>query len=268
METTPRSRPAAFFDLDKTILATSSAIALRHPLREAGLVSRRTMALGILVHLPYLLRGADTQGMDRMADALGALARGWDPQRLEGTVRESLGRSIDPVCFTEALDLIAWHRSVGHAVVVASASLEEMVRPIADLLGADAALGSHAEVDARGRMTGRLTSYNQGEGKALACVALARTRGWDLGASWAYSDSVSDLPMLEAVGHPVAVNPDKGLLAVARQRHWQVSRFTRTVRVRPTRERVLLPALGIGAAGAVLGVAAWGLARQFRRDVA
>ncbi len=264
MQTPLRPRPAAFFDLDKTILATSSALALRHPLREAGLVSRRTMALGFLIHLPYLLRGADTETMDRMADALGALARGWDPARLERTVRDSLGTSIDPVCFTEALDLIAWHRAAGHAVVVASASLVEMVRPIAELLGADAALGSHAEVDDRGRMTGHLTAYNQGEEKARACVALAGERGWDLAASWAYSDSVSDLPMLEAVGHPVAVNPDHALLEAARERHWQVSRFTRTVRVRPTRERVL-PLVGIGAAGVVAGMATWGVARQLRR---
>lgn len=268
MQTALRPRPAAFFDLDKTILATSSAMALRHPLREAGLVSRRTVVLGLLIHLPYLLRGADTDTMDRMADALGTLARGWDPTRLENTVRDDLGRSIDPVCFTEALDLIAWHRAAGHAVVVASASLVEMVRPIAELLGADASLGSHAEVDEQGRMTGRLTSYNQGAEKARACAELAEHHGWDMAASWAYSDSVSDLPMLEAVGHPVAVNPDRALLSVAREHHWQVSRFTRTVRVRPTRERVLVPAIGIGAAGLVAGVAVWGVARQLRRAVA
>lgn len=264
MQTPFDPRPAAFFDLDKTILATSSALALRHPLREAGLVSRRTMVLGLLIHLPYMLRGADTETMDRMAEALGALARGWDPEHLERTVRDALGTSIDPVCFTEALDLMAWHRAAGHAVVVASASLVEMVRPIAKLLGADAALGSLAEVDGDGRMTGRLVSYDQGAEKARACVALAGERGWDLAASWAYSDSVSDLPMLEAVGHPVAVNPDHALLAVARGRHWQVSRFTRTVRVRPTRERVL-PVIGVGAAGVVAGVAAWGVARQLLR---
>ena len=145
---------AAFFDLDKTVLATASSMALRDPLVRAGLITRRGAAIGILIHLPYLLRGADEHLMERMRESLGDLARGWDAAVLESTVKDALTGSIDPVCFTEALDLIALHRAAGHAVVIASASVEQMVRPIASMLGADHAIGSVAEVDETTRSPG------------------------------------------------------------------------------------------------------------------
>lgn len=246
-----RPRCAAFFDLDKTVLATSSSMALRDPLRRAGLITRRGAAIGVLIHLPYLLRGADEHLMERMRDSLGVLARGWDAALLESTVADALSGSIDPVCHTEALDLIALHRAAGHDVVIASASVEQMVRPIAAMLGADHAIGSVAETGEDNAFTGRITHFNHGQDKALACAQLAHEQGWDLAHCFAYSDSVTDLPLLEIVGHPVAVNPDRGLREAARERDWQVLTFSHTVRVRTSPARVALPAalltLGAGA---------------------
>lgn len=232
---------AAFFDLDKTVLATASSMALRDPLVRAGLITRRGAAIGILIHLPYLLRGADERLMERMRESLGELARGWDATVLESTVADALTGSIDPVCYTEALDLIALHHAAGHAVVIASASVEQMVRPIATMLGADHAIGSVAEVDEDNTFTGRILHFNHGEDKAHACARLAQEQGWDLTECFAYSDSVTDLPLLDLVGHPVAVNPDRGLREVAREKDWQVLSFSHTVRVRTSPARVLLP---------------------------
>lgn len=246
MDTERTSPPvAAFFDLDKTVLATSSSVALRDPLVRAGLITRRGAAIGTLIHLPYLLRGADEHLMERMRDSLGDLARGWDATVLESTVAEALTRSVDPVCYTEALDLIALHRAAGHRVVIASASVEQMVRPIAAMLGAEYAIGTVAEVDADNTFTGRILRFDQGEEKARACTELAGREGWDLADCFAYSDSATDLPLLRSVGHPVAVNPDRRLREVARDNDWQVLSFTHTVRVRTSPARLALP-LAIG----------------------
>ena len=89
-----------------------------------------------------------------------------------------------------------------------------------------------AEVDDEGRYTGRMAFYAYGPDKAEAMVELAARTGIDLAASTAYSDSATDLPMLEAVGHPVAVNPDRALAKVAREREWEMRQFTKPVRLR------------------------------------
>lgn len=258
------SQAAAFFDLDKTVLSTATAVALREPLMDAGLVTRRSAAIAMLIHLPYLVSGADDARMEHMKNGLGELARGWDSAVLESTVREALSRCIDPVCYTEALDMIALHKAAGHTVVLASASIEQMVRPIADLLGADFAVGTRVVVDEDGILTGEIERYDYGEEKARACAQLAAEQGWDLADCFAYSDSVSDLPLLEAVGHPVAVNPDRALRQIARERRWQVLAFTHTVRVRADPSRLALPLTGVVLATLATGWALWRARRALR----
>lgn len=253
------ARVAAFFDLDKTILATASSVALRSTLIDSGLMTRRAAALGLLVHLPYLIRGADDAGMDRIRKVMGELAKGWDAAVLESTVKDALESAIDPVCYTEALDQIALHRAAGHAVVIASASVEEMVRPIAQMLGADFAIGSVAATDAEGTFTGEVTHFNRSEDKASACADLAAEQGWNLEECYAYSDSATDLPLLRLVGHPVAVNPDRELRTAADANGWQVLTFSHTVRVRSGARRAVIPAalVTLGAAGALAALWAW-----------
>ena len=126
---------AAFFDLDKTILDTSSNVALSGPFIEAGLMSRRTAITSFLVQLPYLLSGADESRMEQMAQALGRMGRGWNAAFLEATVEDALERTIQPVCYAQALARIEAHKRAGDVVVIASASVEQVVRPIAQMLG-------------------------------------------------------------------------------------------------------------------------------------
>ena len=171
---------AAFFDLDKTILDTSSNVALSGPFIEAGLMNRRTALTSVLVQLPYLLTGADESRMEQMAQALGRMGRGWNAAFLEATVEDALERTIQPVCYAQALARIEAHKRAGDIVIIASASVEQVVRPIAQMLGADEVLASRAAVDDDGCFTGEITHFNQAQGKADACEALARSRGWDL----------------------------------------------------------------------------------------
>ena len=152
---------AAFFDLDKTVLDTSSNVALSGPFIEAGLMNRRTALTSILVHLPYLLAGADESRMEQMAQALGRMGRGWNAAFLEATVEDALERSIQPVCYEQALTRIEAHKRAGDVVVIASASVEQVVRPIAQMLGADEVLASRAAVDEDGCFTGEITHFNQ-----------------------------------------------------------------------------------------------------------
>ncbi|MDU5761657.1 MAG: haloacid dehalogenase-like hydrolase, partial [Schaalia odontolytica] len=133
---------AAFFDLDKTILDTSSNVALSGPFIEAGLMNRRTALTSVLVQLPYLLAGADESRMEQMAQALGRMGRGWNAAFLEATVEDALERTIQPVCYAQALARIEQHKRAGDIIVIASASVEQVVRPIAQMLGADEVLAS------------------------------------------------------------------------------------------------------------------------------
>lgn len=252
-------RGAAFFDLDKTILSTSASVALRHALVDAGLINRRAALMNTLLHLPYLVRGADNQTMEHICSQLTALIIGWDGATLEATVQEALHTAIDPVVFSEALEQIALHRAAGQPVVIASASLEQMVRPIGKLLGADYVIGTRAQLDDDGAFTGELESFNYSTEKAQACARLAEEHGWPLEDSFAYSDSETDIPLLELVGHPVAVNPDAALRALALERGWQILSFGRVVRVRATAKRAVLPVALTGAIAGVCAATAWKL---------
>jgi len=251
------TRIAAFFDLDKTILATASAMALSSPLVHAGVMSRWDSLRATLVQLPYLFTGADDERMRSMMHALGELTRGWDPQYVEKIVNNVTNSTIAPLCYREALALIDHHRLLGHHVVIASASPLEIVRPIAHLLSIPDALSTIVGQGRDGLADGTITHFNHGEGKAEACAALARERGWDLNDSFAYSDSISDLPMLELVGNPRAVNPDRALAAVAREREWPILSFTRTVRIRGRKRARLARAMIPLALAGGIGIGYW-----------
>jgi phosphoserine phosphatase len=181
-------------------------------------------------------------------------------------VRETLEETVEPIIYAEALDLIEAHRAAGNKVYLVSASPEEIVQPLAEHLGVDGSIASRAVVDDEGRYAGEMEFYAYGPFKADAIRELAAAEGIDLEASWAYSDSYTDLPMLETVGQPVAVNPDRVLAKVAREREWEVMQFTKPVRLR---DRVSVPswsmtaaAAGITAAASVGALVAWRLARR------
>lgn len=227
-----RPRAAAFFDLDKTIIATSSTMAFARSFYDGGLLTRTGVLRAALAQLGYLTVGADHEQTERMKAKLAALVSGWEAAGVERLVAEGLQEYIEPVVYAEALDLIAGHRAAGRDVVIISASTEEVVRPISEMLGADHAIGSRLAV-ADGRYTGQFDYYAYGPAKAEAVEELAVERGYDLSVSYAYSDSVTDLPLLTAVGRPTAVNPDKHLRRAALERGWPISDFARPVRLRP-----------------------------------
>ncbi len=247
---------AAFFDLDKTVIAKASMVAFSGPLHRAGLLSRRMLLRAAWGQLVYSQFGASPAKLDKLRDSVLRLTVGWDQAEIAQLVRETLVAVVEPIVFEEALELIREHRSAGRKVFIVSASPEEIVAPLAQFLGVDEALATRAELDEHGRYTGRTELYCYGPAKVIAIEAAAARDGIDLAASYGYSDSATDRPMLEAVGHPVAVNPDRELLRVAKLNGWEVRRFVRRV---PLRERVPMPAprhAAVGGGAVVIAVGA------------
>jgi HAD superfamily hydrolase (TIGR01490 family) len=232
---TPRS--AAFFDLDKTVIAKSSTFAFSKSFFDQGLLNRRSVLKSSYAQFLLLMSGADHDQMDRMRSYVTSMCAGWDVEQVKAVVAETLHNIVDPLVFAEAAELIADHRLCGRDVVVVSASGEEIVAPIARALGATHALATRMEV-LDGKYTGEVDFYCYGENKAAAVRELAGVEGYALEHCYAYSDSIADLPMLAEVGHPAVVNPDRPLRKEAVQRDWPVLTFTRPV---PLRERIPAP---------------------------
>ncbi|OBC04417.1 inhibition of morphological differentiation protein [Mycobacterium sp. 852013-50091_SCH5140682] len=252
----PSGRPvrtAAFFDLDKTVIAKSSTLAFSKPFFDQGLLNRRAVLKSTYAQFLFLMSGADHDQMDRMRSYVTNMCTGWDVEQVKSIVRETLHDIVDPLVFAEAAELIADHKLCGRDIVVVSASGEEIVAPIARALGATHAMATRMVVE-DGRYTGEIAFYCYGEGKVEAIRALAAREGYALDYCYAYSDSVTDIPMLESVGHPTAVNPDRALRKEAVARDWPVLTFTKPVSLRDR-----LPAAPSGAAvatTAAVGVSA------------
>jgi len=224
---------AAFFDLDKTVIAKSSTLAFGKPLYKAGFLGRKALARMGLAQVFYRLFGADEDQLERARDELLQLIAGWQQDEVEQLVTETLGDVAEPLVYAEALFLIDEHTRSGRRVIIISASPEEIVRPIADHIGVHEVIATKIKTDAMGRYLPEIDVYAMGPGKATAMEDLAERDGIDLAGSYAYSDSITDLPMLEAVGNPVAVNPEKELRAIAEEREWPILEFQRPVSVGP-----------------------------------
>jgi HAD superfamily hydrolase (TIGR01490 family) len=263
---------AAFFDLDKTVIAKSSALAFGRPFYRDGLINRRDVVKSAYAQLMFRLGGGtDEQAMARTRDYLAALCKGWKVEQVQQIVAETLNDLINPYVYAEAAALIAEHQAAGRDVVLVSASGDEMVRPIGALLGITDVIATRmAIVD--GRYSGEVEFYAAGPAKVVGVRKLAAERGYDLADCFAYSDSSSDLPLLEAVGHPSAVNPDRALRRVAVERFWPVLEFRHPVALgRRLRDRPAVPvaaaALGVGV-GVAIGFALYGRHRRLRAAVA
>jgi len=248
---------AAFFDLDKTVISKSSSLALTRPMYRAGLVTRSALLKGAYAQLVYLLLGADERKMERAKESMLALTKGWVQGQVEQVVREALTDLLDPYIYLEALDLMELHRARGRKVFIVSSSPEEVVRPLAERLGGVQVIATRARVEDN-RYTGELEFYCYGENKAQAMREHAERDGLDLAASYAYSDSITDIPMLEVVGNPIAVNPDRELRREAERRGWRIRDFRRPVRLRERLPQVGAPppglaALVVGLVGLLLG---------------
>jgi HAD superfamily hydrolase (TIGR01490 family) len=215
------TRTAAFFDLDRTLIRGSANFPLAVAAFRAGYVPPRDLLRDAVQAVAFVLRGADDA---RSAALRERILRAVAGHRSEDVI--ALGSRIVPgltaAVLPEARAALDRHAAAGHDRIIVSASPVELVSALADALGLEAAVGTRSEI-VEGRYTGRLAGpFCYGQGKVAEITRLAAERGYDLAASTAYSDAVSDLPFLEAVGHPVAVNPDRELRAVAGTRGWQV----------------------------------------------
>jgi HAD superfamily hydrolase (TIGR01490 family) len=247
-----RRRTAAFFDLDKTVIAKSSTLAFSKPFFAQGLLNRRSVLKSSYAQFVFLMSGADHDQMDRMRSYVTSMCTGWDVEQVKSVVAETLDEIVTPLVFAEAANLIADHKLCGRDVVIVSASGEEVVAPIARALGATHAMATRMVVE-DGKYTGEISFYCYGEGKAQAIRELAAREGYALEHCYAYSDSVTDLPMLELVGHPAVVNPDRNLRRDALSRGWPVLTFSNPVSLR---DRLPAPSGAAVATTAAVGVSA------------
>ncbi len=249
---------AAFFDLDKTIIAGSSSLAFGKPLYRAGFLRKgHLLRLGI-GQFTYMLFGADEDALERARDEMLDLVSGWHKAEIDAIVAQTLDEVIEPLVFAEALFLIDEHMRAGRRVYVVSASPEEFVTPIAKMVGIDNVIATRIRTDGLGRYVPELERYVMGPGKADAMIEAADLDGIDLEGSYAYTDSFTDMPMLEAVGNPVAVNPEKELREAALENEWPILEFQRPVslqpRVQAPPKRVWIP-VAAGATAVAVAVA-------------
>jgi HAD superfamily hydrolase (TIGR01490 family) len=242
----PEEPGAAFFDLDRTLMAGSSAYQFGRAAFKAGLINRRRLAADTLENLRFRLRGSTDEAADAIKDRIFAMLEGVrvrDMQRLAPDVLAG----VLPRLYPRMLAIAYEHQDAGRPVFICTAASQEMAELMATVLTLDGAVGTMFEAR-DGHYTGRGGGpFNYREGKAQAIRELAARENIDLSASWAYSDSESDLPMLRAVGHPVAVNPDAELARVARDEGWEIMRFERLGR----RLRVVAAAAVVGVTGSV-----------------
>ncbi len=256
---------AAFFDLDKTVIARSSVLAMSRTFFRDGLISPTWLVKGMYAQAVYLLVGADHERMEQSRHALLELTKGWEAARIERLVRETLEEVIVPYVYQEALDLFDEHRRAGRDVWLVSSSGEEIVRPLAQFLGIPNVVATTSGIDDEGRYDGTIEFYAYSRNKATAVRQIAEARGYDIDGCYCYSDSITDLPFLGVVGNPVAVNPDKELRAAAVAMGWDIRDFISPVSMRdrlprlPDVEPEPRDLLLAGAAILGIGLLAWRL---------
>lgn len=252
---------AAFFDLDRTLITGASAFPFGVEAWRQGLATRSDIAKWGVSALSFAVAG------DK-GDGASTDLRGEFLARVEGASVSDLtrvGQAVLPKLVSrvrpESRKLVSMHQEAGRDTWIVSASPHNIVQPLAASLGMTGAIGTQGEI-ANGVFTGELDGpFIYGPGKAQAIDKLASDRGYELDLCYAYSDSISDLPMMELVGHPVAVNPDSELARVARERGWPIVIFARK-----TKQAVAYS--GVGVMTVAAGVAGYALGRRHGRTSA
>ena len=220
-------RAAAFFDLDKTLMAGSSGMQFARIAAKRKIVSRRQLAGWVVEHMRYRLRGTTDARTEEVLRVARELISGLSATTVDRMGPEVMA-AILPRVYPQMLDEVYAHQDAGRATFIVSAAGHDVVESLANVLGMDGGIGTRYELDDEGSFTGRFDGpFVYGPGKVEAMQAFAAEHDIDLAASYAYSDSISDLPMLRAVGNPVVVNPDPPLLEIAREEGWQTLRFER-----------------------------------------
>ena len=258
---------AAFFDLDKTLLPGSSLFPLAREMYRQRYFTLSDIARLTLDQLQFRAIGSEAEGpRDRARKASLEVIQGRRRDEVLAFGRSVAQKELVPRLYPQAVELMSRHKRAGRQVFIASSSPEDYLALLAEMLGIDGVIGTRAEV-VDGRYTGELDGpMAHGPQKAARVAALSMERGIDLPRSYAYSDSVNDLPLLELVGNPVAMNPDRQLLHIARRRGWQI------IDLRVARRRTLLGS-AVGAGAAAVGAAGYAAGyamgrRAMRRAVA
>lgn len=221
---TNTTRTAAFFDLDRTLIAGSSAFVFARAARDAGYIRIQDFLPDVVRALKFQLVGSSDESSHSVRDRILSRVGGMNQADLVG-LNELVLPELLGLIRPEARALLDQHHAAGRETWIVSASPIELVEPLAIALGMTGGIGTKGEVD-NGVYTGRLDGpFCYGEGKAEAITTLANERGIDLANSWSYSDSMSDIPMMEIVGNAVSVNPDAELAALSRSRGWPVVVF-------------------------------------------
>ena len=239
---------AAFFDLDKTLMQGSSAFQFGRAAYQAGLLSRRQLLSDARANVRFRLHGSSDEDSMALRDRIAASLAGVRVVELERLGVPVLA-GILPRVYPEMLKLAHEHQDAGRKAYIVTAASQELADILATVMSFDGAIGSDISAVDDGVYTGTpVGRFAYGSGKAEALADLAAAEGIELADSYAYSDSASDLPMLETVGHPVAVNPDTALADVARDRGWPVIHLDRLGR-RLKAGVVVAAAAGAGGLG-------------------
>ena len=248
-----RATGAAFFDLDKTLMAGSSGIFFARAAYETGMISRRRLVMDVYENVRFRLLGSTDDRADDVRKRVGEMIAGVRVRDLERLSPRVLS-GVLPRLYPEMLERAYAHQDAGMPVYILTAASQEMADLLARVLAFDGGLGSRSEI-VDGHYTGRPAGpFNYREGKVLSMRDVAQSEGLDLAASYAYSDSESDLPMLRAVGNAVVVNPDAPLRRIAVEEGWEVIELDRL-----GRRLKVLAAVG---AGTVLASAGRGLVER------
>jgi len=237
-------RAAAFFDLDRTIIAGSSVFVFGWVAYRDGLVPTSQLIKDALSAVAFKFSGASDRKTDAVKDRILEAIEGVPVSTLTGLADDIIPRLLGDVR-REARGLIDLHSHAGRDTYIVSASPVEIVARFAEAMEMTGGIGTVAETE-DDIYTGELAQpFCYGEGKATAIERVAAEHGYELARSYAYTDSAGDLPMLEVVGHPVAVNPDRELESIALDRGWPIVEFSRTRK--KVIKRTTAAALGVGA---------------------
>ncbi|MPZ51677.1 MAG: HAD-IB family hydrolase [Acidimicrobiia bacterium] len=250
---------AAFFDLDRTLIAGASTMVFGWVAWRNDLTSTREMMSDALRTVEFRLTGGSDEMTDLVRDRILEAVEGRNREDVTALNDEILPRLLSAVR-PETRAVVERHHEAGRETYIVSASPVELVSPLAQALGMTGAIATESEV-VDGRYTGRLSSeFCYGIGKVNRVRKLADEKGYDLRLCYAYSDSSSDLPLLELVGHPVAVNPDRTLARTARERNWPIVVFAR-------RTKATLTAVSSAAGAAAIGAGMYALGRRHGRAI-
>ncbi|MGI9556871.1 MAG: HAD family hydrolase, partial [Solirubrobacterales bacterium] len=239
---------AAFFDLDRTLMSGSSAMQFALAARREGMIGRSEIMRWGFDHLYFRAKGSTDQSTDMVVSRVKLFIQDLPEVEIVRMAPQLIAGILTRL-YPEMVEEVRMHQDAGRPTFIISAAADGLVAILARILGMDGGRGTRYCVDEEGKLTGELDGpLMYGDGKLAALDELAAEHGVDLGASWAYSDSVSDLPMLMAVGNAVAVNPDDELAAVAQEHGWQVMRFERLGRRLVLSGAVVVTAAAGGAA--------------------